>query len=444
MSEDCLTLNVWAPKNAKNAPVFFWIHGGALVSGSSREPMYDGKKLAERGVIVVSINYRLGVLGWLAHPQLSTETGQKVSGNYGLLDQAMALYWVRDNIAAFGGDPKNVTIAGESAGALSVMYLMTSPIAKGLFHKAVAQSAYMLPMPDLRKTVHGLPAGEAVGQMLQAGLQAPDLKTMRGIEANELTSKAAALGFAPWGVVDGFALPEQRVDAFSAGRQAPVPVLTGFNQGEIRSLLMLAPKAPDTAEAYEKEIRARYGELADAFLKLYPASDYKESILLTTRDTLYGWTSERLARKQAAGKNAFVYLFDHGYPAMNEKNLHAFHGSELPYVFGTFDRVGPNWPKIPDTPAEHALSNAMLDYWTSFAATGTPRAANAPDWPAFGTARAFMHFAETPHTGTGLMPGMYELHETVMCRRRATGKTPWMWNSGVISPKLPPKAEGCD
>lgn len=445
MSEDCLTLNVWAPKNAKNAPVFFWIHGGALATGSSREAMYDGRELAERGAIVVSINYRLGVLGWLAHPQLSAETAQKVSGNYGLLDQAMALYWVRNNIAAFGGDAKNVTIAGESAGALSVMYLMESPIARGLFHKAIAQSAYMLPMPDLKKMVHGLPAGEAVGQMVQAGLQAPDIKALRGMPAQELTDAAAKLGFAPWGLVDGFALPEQMVTAFDGGRQAKVPILTGFNQGEIRSLLMLAPKAPADAATYEKEIRARYGELADAFLKLYPASEYKESILLTARDTLYGWTTERLARKQeAAGQRSYVYLFDHGYPAMDERNLHAFHASELPYVFGTFDRVGPQWPKIPDTPAEHALSKAMLDYWTSFAATGTPKSAGAPEWPAFGTARAFMHFADAPRAQTALMPGMYELHETVMCRRKATGNTPWMWNSSVISPKLPPKVAGCE
>ncbi|RYY29398.1 MAG: carboxylesterase family protein [Sphingomonadales bacterium] len=444
-NEDCLSLNIWAPKNAKNAPVFFWIHGGALVSGSSREALYDGKKLAERGAIVVSINYRLGVLGWLAHPQLSAETGQKVSGNYGLLDQAMALYWVRNNIAAFGGDAKNVTIAGESAGALSVMYLMESPIARGLFHKAIAQSAYMLPMPDLKKMVHGLPSGEAVGTMLQAGLQLPDLKAMRGMPAQQLTDAAPAMGFAPWGVVDGFALPEQMVTAFDGGRQAKVPLLTGFNQGEIRSLMMLAPKAPGDAATYEKEIRARYGELADAFLKLYLSSDVKESILLTVRDTLYGWTSERMARKQtAAGQKSYVYLFDHGYPATDEKGLHAFHASELPYVFGTPERVGPLWPKIPDTPAEHALSKTMIDYWTSFAATGTPVSAGAPTWESFGTKRSYMHFADVPKAETGLMPGMYELHETVMCRRRMAGNIPWMWNSSVVSPKLPAKAAGCD
>ena len=140
--------NIWTPPNAKNAPVFFWIYGGALQSGASREPMYDGKRLAERGLVVVSINYRLGVLGWLAHPELSAESAQGISGNYGLQDQIRALTWVKENIASFGGDPANVTIAGESAGALSVMYLMASPPARGLFARGILESAYMISTPS--------------------------------------------------------------------------------------------------------------------------------------------------------------------------------------------------------------------------------------------------------------------------------------------------------
>ena len=443
-SEDCLTLNVWAPANAKNAPVFFWIHGGALSGGSSAEPTYDGQKLAERGVIVVSINYRLGVLGWMAHPALSLESAQKISGNYGLLDQATALRWVHQNIGAFGGDAGNVTIAGESAGGLSVLYLMSSPAARGLFHKAIAQSSYMIAMPELKTSTLGFPSGEAVGQMVQAGLGATDLKAMRGIDAQTLTDNAAKLGFAPWGMVDGYVLPRQMVTAFDEGKQAPVPVLAGFNQGEIRSLMVLAPKPPATAEEYEATIRKNYGDLADAFLKLYPAADYKESILLTTRDSLYGWTAERMARKQAAiGQPAYLYMWDHGYPSMDGAGLHAFHASEIPYMFGTFNGVGPLWPKIPETAEEQGLSDAMIGYWTSFAATGVPKAAGAPEWPAFGTERAFMHFAATPHAGKDFMPGMFQLNEEVMCRRKATGKVPWHWNVGLMSPPLPPKAPGC-
>ncbi|QAY78860.1 carboxylesterase/lipase family protein [Sphingosinicella sp. BN140058] len=442
-SEDCLTLNIWAPADARKAPVFFWIHGGALVSGSSREPMYDGRRLAEQGVIVVSINYRLGVLGWLAHPALSAETKQRVSGNYGLLDQIAALTWVRHNIAAFGGDAGNVTIAGESAGALSVMYLLQSPLARGLFAKAIAQSAYMISMPELKKSVHGAPSGEAAGTMLASALQAPDLAGLRAIDAQNLANRAAAAGFMPWGVVDDMVLPEQMVDTFDAGRQAPVPLLAGFNQGEIRSLTILAPPPPATAAVYEKEIRARYGDLGDAFLRLYPAANYKESILATTRDALYGWTAERLARKQSAlGQQAFLYLWDHGYPAMDEPGLHAFHASELPYVFGTLDGTPPRWPKVPD--ADRPLSDAMIGYWTSFARTGVPQAPGAPAWPAYGKEGAYMRFAAAPEPAIGLMPGMYDLNEEVMCRRRAEGKYGWNWNVGLAAPKLPPKPAACD
>jgi len=441
-SEDCLTLNIWAPADAKKAPVFFWIHGGALTSGSSREPMYDGKRMAEQGVIVVSINYRLGVLGWLAHPALSAESPQKVSGNYGLLDQMAALAWVKHNIAAFGGDAGNVTIAGESAGGLSVLYLLESPLARGTFSKAIAQSAYMVSMTGLKKAANGWPSAEAQGQMLGAALQAPDLAALRGMDAQEITDKAAAVGFFPFGAVDGLVLPEQMVEAFDKGHQAPVPILAGFNQGEIRSLMALAPKAPDSAAEYEKGIRERYGEFADEFLRLYPAADYKESIIATTRDALYGWTAERLARKQtASGQPAYLYLWDHGYPAMDSAGLHAFHASELPYVFGTLTPLPPRWPAMPES--DRPLSDAMLGYWTSFARTGVPSAANAPAWPAYGEARNFMHFTDKPTPETGLMSGMYDQYEAVVCRRRAAG-VGWNWNAGLNSPKLPPKAPGCN
>lgn len=444
VSEDCLTLNIWAPRGAKAAPVLVWIHGGALTNGSSREPLYNGRRLAERGVVVVSINYRLGVLGWLAHPGLSAESPQRVSGNYGLLDQIAALEWVQKNIQAFGGNPGNVTIAGESAGGLSVMYLMSSPAARGLFHRAVAQSAYMISMPELRAGVHGAPAAEGVGQYLGTALQAPDPAKLRALGAQQLTDAAAKLGFFPFGIVDGQVLPKQMVDMFDAGEQAPVPVLAGFNEGEIRSLFMLAPKAPPTAEEYEREIRTRYGELADPFLRLYPAANYKESILATTRDALYGWTSERLARSQTAiGQPSYLYLFDHGYPAADQAGLHAFHAAELPYLFGTFDGTPPRWPAVPDTPRERALSDAMIDYWTSFARSGRPTARGIPAWPAYGKTAIYMHFGDTPQAREDLMPGMFELNETVMCRRRSAGGVGWNWNVGLAAPPLPPSNPDC-
>ena len=448
MSEDCLTLNIWAPAAAHNAPVFFWIHGGALTTGSSREPIYDGTRLADQGIVVVSINYRLGVFGWLAHPELSRESPLGISGNYGLLDQIEALRWVKRNIRSFGGDPSNVTIAGESAGALSVMYLMAAPDARGLFAKGIAESAYMISTPELKRSGFGWPSAEQSGTALAAALKAKDLAALRDLDAATLNEAAPAAGYAPWGAIDGHVLPRQLVDVFDRGEQAPVPLLAGFNSGEIRSLRALAPNPPATAAEYEATIRSQYGDMADKFLRFYPSTNMQESILATTRDGLYGWTAERLVRKQAAlGQPSFLYFFDHGYPAADAAGLHGFHASELPYVFGAFDRTGPHWPKNPTTPEETRLSDAMIGYWTSFARTGQPRATHEPDWPVFAAktdpAGAYMEFTDAPHPSNNLLPGMYEFNEQVVCRRRADGNLGWGWLVGLWSPRNPPQSAQC-
>jgi para-nitrobenzyl esterase len=444
ISEDCLFLNVWAKQGVSKAPVMVWIHGGALTTGSGSEPMYDGTKFAERGVVVVSINYRLGVLGYLAHPQLSAESNGNISGNYGLLDQIEALRWVKRNIVAFGGDPSNVTIAGESAGGLSVMYLMTSPPARGLFHKAIAQSAYMISTPELKQARFGEFAAEAIGAHIVAATGAKDLAALRAMEPEKLMEVAARVGYFPLGTIDGRVLPRQLVDVFDQGEQAPVPIIAGFNSGEIRSLRFLAPPVPKNGKAYQLAIRDRYGDLADEFLRLYPSAKLEESILATTRDALYGWTAERLVRKQTElGRDSFLYLFDHGYPAAEKAELHAFHASELPYVFGTAARTPPLWPKVPLTPVETQLSDAMLDYWASFIRSAEPSASGHAQWPAYGSTRAYMTFASEPSAATHLMPGMYELNEQVVCRRRASGTQAWNWNVGMVSPTLPPAAERC-
>jgi len=444
VSEDCLSLNVWAKQGARNEPVLVWIHGGALTSGSSSERMYDGAKLAARGVVLVSINYRLGILGYLAHPQLSAESPQRISGNYGLLDQIEALRWVQRNIAAFGGDPANVTIAGESAGGLSVMYLMASPQARGLFARAIAQSAYMISMPELKRANFGEQAAEAIGSRVATALGSPHVTDLRSMDAAKLVNATAQTGYFPLGTVDGHILPQQLVEVFDRGEQAKVPILAGFNSGEIRSLRFLAPPAPKDAATYEAAIRKRYADLADDFLQLYPSNRPEDSVLATTRDALYGWTSERLVTKQTAqGQPSYLYFFDHGYPAADAAGLHAFHASELPYVFGTADRTPALWPKVPESPQETELSDAMIGYWTSFATAGVPKAANQASWPAYGAARGYMLFADTPRPGTQLLPGMYELNEQVVCRRRAKGGLPWNWNVGVIAPTLPTREDAC-
>ncbi len=444
MSEDCLTLSIWAPASAKKAPVFVWIHGGALVGGASSEPIYDGAALAERGLLVVSINYRLGALGYLAHPGLSAESRQKISGNYGLLDQIAALRWVKKNIAAFGGDASNVTIAGESAGALSVMYLMTSPPARGLFTKAIAQSAYMISTPELRASPFGDVAAESVGVWLADKLGAKDVAALRAMDAAALTDGAARAGYVPFGTIDGQILPRQLVEVFDRGEQARVPLLAGFNSGEIRSLRFLAPPPPADASAYAALIHERYADLADDFLKLYPATDLAESVMMAPRDALYGWTAQRLVKKQTAqGMRAYLYFFDHGYPAAEAAGLHAFHASEVPYVFGTSDRTPPAWPKPPADDADAALSRSMTGYWTTFAKDAAPVAAGQPIWQPYSAGEAYMRFADVPQPGQHLLPGIYDLNEQLVCRRRAKGGIPWNWNVGIISPPLPAQVPGC-
>ncbi|MBS0385526.1 MAG: carboxylesterase family protein [Proteobacteria bacterium] len=442
-SEDCLTLNIWTPADARRAAVLVWIHGGSLTGGSSREMLYDGARLASRGVIVVSINYRLGILGYLAHPELSAESPDHISGNYGLMDQIQALRWVHENIEAFGGDPSNVTIAGESAGGLSVMYLMAAPSARGLFAKAIAESAYMVSAQELKQRNHGTPAAEDTGAHLVAALHAPNIAALRAMDAQAITDASAAMGFFPFLTIDGHLLQRQLVDTFDRGEQAHVPVLAGFNAGEIRSLRFLTPPPPATQAAYEAAIRERYNDLAPEFLRLYPGDHMQESMWATTRDALYGWTAERLVAKQSAiGQRGFLYLFDHGYPSMEAAQLHAFHASELPYVFGNLDRTPPLWPAIPDTQQEHALADAILDYWSSFARTGAPSSARAAHWRPYSEARAFMHFTDDgPQSAEHVFSGMYELHEQAVCRRRAAGDQPWNWNVGIISPPLRPSPQ---
>ncbi|MET0536164.1 MAG: carboxylesterase family protein [Steroidobacter sp.] len=449
MSEDCLSLNIWVPAKTKSAPVFVWIHGGNLVRGSSQQAMFDGANLAKRGIVVVSINYRLGVFGYFAHRELSAESPEGVSGNYGLLDQIAALQWVKQNIAAFGGDTGNVTIAGESAGGLAILHLLASPRAHGLYAKAIVQSASLMNIPELKQARFGFPSAEAVGDHLTGAMGAKNIAELRALDSQTLTTLATQARFASTAIVDGNVLTRQLIETFDRGEQARVPLMTGFTSGEIRTMrTILNPPPPpgsqfDTAK-YEATIRANYGELADTFLQLYPATDIEENILAAARDGFFAWTSQRLVRNQAAlGLPTYLYYFDHGYPAADDAGRHAFHAAEVPYMFGTIHRTTELWPKIPETKGEQDLSDAMVDYWASFTRSGVPTARNQPAWPAHNKDAAYMIFAGKPRVATALMPRQYELHEEVVCRRRAAGNVPWNWNVGVTAPALPPAQEKC-
>jgi len=437
-SEDCLSLNVWTPPHANKAPVVVWIFGGGLVRGRTSEPIYDGTHLAAHGVVFVSINYRLGALGWLALPELSAESSHDVSGNYGLLDQIEALKWVKKNIAAFGGDPGNVTIMGESSGGLNVADLMASPLARGLFQQAIAESLGIQSAAELKHPNHGLPSAEASGTAFEKALGATDLKALRAMDAKTV---AEHTGFRGGPNIDGWVLPRQVVDAFDRKEAARVPVLMGFNRNEIYPGLIgfLPRNLPDSSAVYEGEIRKRYRDLAPEFLRLYPSGNIKESMKAAVRDAVFGWSAERIVRDEAqAGMPSYLYFFDHGYPAAETLGYHAFHGSELPYVFGDVGKgaeLPPNWP-LPDGPKEQTMSDAMISYWTSFARSGAPTAPGQPKWPAYAPNKSYMDFAETPRPSTDLMPGMFELNEEVMEREKHAGDQPWVGNVGVAAPVL--------
>ncbi|GGE51512.1 carboxylic ester hydrolase [Primorskyibacter flagellatus] len=434
--DDCLNLNIWAPKDASDLPVFVWIHGGNLLRGAGSEALTDGAALARRGQVVVTINYRLNVHGYLAHPHLSAESPDGVSGNYGLLDQIAALQWVQRNIAAVGGDPDNVTVAGESAGALSVYYLLCAPAARGLFARAIAQSGHICSAQHLKEDRHGMGSGEAAGERLLAALGAISIDDLRRRDPQELSLAADAAGFAAQGVVDGLILPDQPLTLFRTGQTAPVPLLAGWNAREIPTLEFLRPPVPASPAEYERIIRARYGDLADRFLARYPADDPARSGDAAAGDALFGWTVLAAAKAQVAnGRPAHVYFFDHGYPEADARDLHAFHAAELPYVFDTMRQSPPAWPKAPDTEEEAALTRIIGDYWTAFTRDGTPTAEGAPDWPPYADRGAILHIADRPLVRRDLFPGMYELVEEDFARRRATGTTPWNWLVGTAAPR---------
>lgn len=244
----------------------------------------------------------------------------------------------------------------------------------------------------------------------------------------------------PVGTVDGWALPQQIVDVFDEKKEALVPVLMGFNRGEIQTLPSMLPALPATSAIYESEIRKRYADLAPTFLRLYPSATVRESMLAAVRDGVFGWAAERMVRDiNHAGVPAYLYFFDHDYPAASAKGLHAFHASELPFVFGHVGKAAPvseNWP-VAQGPEQQALSTAMISYWTSFARTGIPGAAGYSTWPAFGPQGHYMHFTQTPVPATDLLPGMFELNEEVVQRERKVGTLPWIGNVGSAAPVLP-------
>jgi para-nitrobenzyl esterase len=375
LSEDCLYLNVWtgAKTAAEKRPVIVWIYGGGFVSGGTNVPIYDGEALAKKGVILVSVNYRVGIFGFFAHPELTKESPDHTSGNYGLMDQLAALKWVKKNIAAFGGDPANVTIAGQSAGSYGVNYLVASPLAKGLFKGAIAESgAHMLKGPNSGIT---LAQAEQSGLKAAEALHANSLAELRKLPAEEVLKQN---NFRP--IVDGYFLPQVPADIFDANKENQVPLLTGWNEDDafIGSL--------KNAADYKAGIQKRYGKSAAEFLILYPGSTDAEaetSQIRISRDGMFGIQNYTWANTQSAKNKAKVYLyrFTRRMPATEAfKKYGAFHTGEVGYVFNNLKFLN-----RPFDPVDQQLAEAMSSYWVNFATSGNPNGPGLPAWPAYNT-----------------------------------------------------------
>jgi len=401
--EDCLNLTIWLPASTKansKLPVFLWYYGGGFVAGGNSEKRYDGEALAKKGIMVVEPNYRLGVFGFLSHPELTAESGRHSSGNYGLLDQVAALEWVVKNIAVFGGDPHNITVGGESAGSLSVSALMASPLSRNLFQKAIGESGAFFPAsPTAGMQLRPVSVTEQTGLKFAEAVGAKSLAELRAKPADELLQAAAAKfgnGFAFGPNADGYYLPADAVSIYSKGEQGKVPLLAGWNADEGKAQVLLSPQKT-TAASFKAMAEKRFGAAAAEFLKLYPASNDDEAIVsaetLSGDDFIAFSTWKWMDLHSKSGAPVYQYRFEQVPKAkpgekigtLAAEEAGARHACEIEYVFETLQLAHEDTPWARD---DFKISEAMATYWSNFVKTGDPnRVARAgkplPNWPSY-------------------------------------------------------------
>lgn len=425
-SEDCLFLNVWAPgETTEPLPVMVWIHGGGYRLGSGSGAGYDGAPLASNGVVLVTINYRLNVFGFLAHPELSAESAHGASGNYGLMDMVAALEWVRDNAAAFGGDPGRVTIFGESAGGGAVMALMIAPQAEGLFHRAIAQSTYIHGWDrPLDAPARGWEPAEALGEQVAAALGVDSLAAMRAADAGELLEASGAGALFVWSGtvwapnVDGWFIPGDPVAMYTAGEQHDLPLIAGItaNEGSLfRSRFDIAD-----ADGFAAYVESDFAGIAPEALELYDTrgdGGAGAGLDHLVHDLFFAGPARLQLRANAAvAAPVWFYQFAHVPPTPGGERFGAHHASELGFVFGTLDAQ----PDVPWTAADRAVSDAVMGYWTQFAAAGDPNRDGLPAWPAYTLdGDAHLTLAASIEPGAGLHRDGAALYDRFEAHRRA-------------------------
>ena len=388
-SEDCLSLNIWAPEHADNAPVMVWIHGGAHRLGSGALPYYDGTAFAEEGIVLVTLNYRLGLLGYFAHPALTAEAGpDDALGNYGLMDQIAALKWVQGNIAAFGGDPSNVTVFGESAGGASTIYLLTTPAAHGLFQKAIVQSGGGFQQPDTLAQQEQKGVEDAATAGLDANTSANDLRALGSDDILEMAGPLDGLGFGTF--IDGKLVSEPPSQVFAEGRAADVPLMVGANSNEASVMRALGVN--------NRAVAAAAGGRLDELKVAYDADAIGEEEFVRRLMGDYSFVAPArwVAGQTASGAPSYLYHFDYVLKRRRNREPGASHGSEIPFVFKTLTDI----PLVGRfaTDEDRTMSEILSACWTSFARTSAPDCGPHLAWPAYSAEDTLMLFDADPGT----------------------------------------------